>query len=84
VAASAPVEDRRAVQPESVKSNREPVLDKPRIAAGEAGDRQRTAGTAFVNQWIADGRGYTYTYALKLSRLFVARGVGQYEDLARP
>ena len=31
----------------------------------------------FVNQWIADGRGYTYSYGVELSRLFVAAGVGQ-------
>jgi hypothetical protein len=30
-----------------------------------------------VTQWTDDGRGYTYTYVLELSRLFVARGVGQ-------
>jgi hypothetical protein len=30
-----------------------------------------------ANQWIADGRGYTYSYTLETMRLYVARGVGQ-------
>jgi len=30
-----------------------------------------------VSQWIGDGRGYTYSYFLDLSKLFVATGVGQ-------
>jgi hypothetical protein len=34
-------------------------------------------GDIRVNQWIADGRGYTYTYRPETMRLFVARGVGQ-------
>jgi hypothetical protein len=34
-------------------------------------------GYVFVDQWIADGHGYTYSYALETMRLFVARGVGQ-------
>jgi hypothetical protein len=28
-----------------------------------------------VNQWVDDGRGYTYTYTRVLSKLFVATGL---------